>query len=329
VTRVAVVGAGVMGCAAAWALTARGAEVTVHEQFDLDHARGSSHGRSRIVRLAYPEPRWVELADEARTDWRVVEASTGQALLQLLGLVELAATPELTSQAALADRGVEQRFLSTEEALALGVEVPPGWNALYEPTGGIIRADRARRALLEVALRGGARLEAGSRVESLDALPADVVVVTAGAWVQRLVPDVPVRVTRETVAYFRYEGSPLPCVVELGQRAGAHRMYALHDPVHGVKAGAHHAGVVADPDEEGGPDPAILARVSDWVRRRLPRVDPSPAAAETCLYTTTADEEFVLERRGRVVVGSACSGQGFKFAPAVGRRLAELAHGSG
>jgi sarcosine oxidase len=61
------------------------------------------------------------------------------------------------------------------------------------------------------------------------------------------------------------------------------------------------------------------------VRERLPGVDPEPAGSDTCLYTSTVDEEFVFERRGRVVVGSACSGHGFKFAPAVGRRLAELA----
>src|SRR5881227_2557133 len=65
VSRVAVVGAGVMGCAAAWALTARGADVTVYEQYELDHDRGSSHGRSRIVRLSYPEAHWVRLAVEA------------------------------------------------------------------------------------------------------------------------------------------------------------------------------------------------------------------------------------------------------------------------
>ena len=63
------------------------------------------------------------------------------------------------------------------------------------------------------------------------------------------------------------------------------------------------------------------------MRERLPGVAPEPVGAETCLYTTTADESFLLERRGRVVVGSACSGHGFKFAPAVGERLARLALG--
>src|SRR4051812_25105743 len=65
VTRVAIVGAGVMGCAAAWALAARGADVTLYEQFELDHERGSSHGRTRIVRLSYPDASWVRLARES------------------------------------------------------------------------------------------------------------------------------------------------------------------------------------------------------------------------------------------------------------------------
>jgi sarcosine oxidase len=138
-------------------------------------------------------------------------------------------------------------------------------------------------------------------------------------------PDLPVSVTRETIAYFRREGAPPPSVVELNEETGGHAMYALHDPVHGLKAGAHHAGAETDPNEDGDPDAAIVERISAWVRERLPDADPEPAGAETCLYTSTADESFVLERRGRVVVGSACSGHGFKFAPAVGRRLAGLA----
>ena len=88
-TRVAVVGAGVMGCAAAWALAERGADVTLIEQFELDHARGSSHGRTRIFRLAYPEAHWVQLAEEALAGWRELERRAGRELLGLHGLVEL------------------------------------------------------------------------------------------------------------------------------------------------------------------------------------------------------------------------------------------------
>jgi sarcosine oxidase len=186
----------------------------------------------------------------------------------------------------------------------------------------VVFADRARRAFLESA---GVEVETNRRVESTDELDADVVVVTAGSWIRSLVPDVPVKVTRETVAYFKREGPPPPSIVDLNAETGGHGMYSLADPVYGLKAGAHHAGAEADPDADGVPDPAIVDRIASWVRERFPDVDPDPVEAQSCLYTTTADEHFVLERRGRVVVGSACSGHGFKFAPAVGRRLAELA----
>ena len=139
-------------------------------------------------------------------------------------------------------------------------------------------------------------------------------------------PDGPVRATRETVAYFRHPGPPLPSVVELNEHS-RHAMYALHDPVHGLKVGAHFAGREADPDDDEPPSDEIVERIARWVAARFTDIDPTPVAAQTCLYTSTADESFVLERRGRVVVGSPCSGHGFKFAPAIGRRLADLALG--
>jgi sarcosine oxidase len=302
--KVSVVGAGVMGCATAWALRERGAEVTVHEQFGLDHDRGSSHGRTRIFRVAYPDPYWIRFAQEAYAGWQELDPD----LLGLYGLVEVVADPALTSARALDECGVPYRLLDRDEVRALGASVPDGWAALHVADAGVVFADRARHSFIAAA-----------------GLDADVVVVTAGPWVSNLVPDVPVTVTRETVAYFRREGPPPPSIVDLNAETGGHGMYSLHDPVHGLKAGAHHAGSEADPDVEAPPDPAIVERIAAWVRERFPDVDAEPVAAEACLYTTTADQAFLLERRGRVVIGSACSGHGFKFAPAVGRRLAALA----
>ncbi len=316
--RVAVVGAGVMGCATAWALSERGADVTLHEQFELDHDRGSSHGRTRIFRVAYPEVEWIRFAQDAYAGWRDLDPD----LLGLYGLIELVADPELTSARALDECGVPYRLLDAAEVRARGAILPEGWTALLTTDAGVVFADRARHAFLEAAR---VDVETNSRVESTDELDADVVVVTAGSWVRDLVPEVPVTVTRETVAYFKREDPPPPSIVDLNAETGGHGMYSLHDPVHGLKAGAHHAGAEADPDADGAPDPAIVERIAAWVHDRFPDVDPDPVEAQTCLYTTTADQRFVLERRGRVVVGSACSGHGFKFAPAVGRRLAELA----
>jgi sarcosine oxidase len=92
-----------------------------------------------------------------------------------------------------------------------------------------------------------------------------------------------------------------------------------------LKVGAHHAGPEVDPNVPGEPEPALVERNKAWARETYVLADPDPVGAQTCLYTTTPDQSFVLERRRRIVVGSPCSGHGFKFAPAIGQRLAALA----
>jgi monomeric sarcosine oxidase len=323
---VVVIGAGIMGSATARALAGAGHEVLLVEQFRVGHEHGSSHGRSRIVRLAYPEVEFVELAQESFAGWRELEDEAGHALLELNGLLELVESSGQSSQDALEAAGADYELLDAHAARSRWpVGVPEGWTALFQPEAGIVRADLAHRAFVDRALAHGARLEEETRVESLDDIDAKVVVATAGPWVTRFFPDLPVRTTRETVAYFRREGEPLPSVVQLDPETRGHAMYSLHDPLHGLKAGAHHAGANVSPDEPAVPDAALVERIAEWVARTYPDADPNPVAAETCMYTTTADEHFILERRGNVVIGSACSGHGFKFAPAIGTRLATMA----
>ena len=319
-----------MGAATAWQLARRGHDVEIHEQFHVGHMHGSSHGRSRIVRLAYPEPAWVEFAEQAFVGWRELEAESGERLLELHGLLELVGDPATSSRDALDARGAEYELLDAASARARwAVDLPDEWTVLFQPEAGIVRADLAWQAFLDMAAKHGARLREGSRVASLADLDADVVVVTAGPWAGRLLEpegiDLPVKVTRETVAYFKLDGPALPSVVQLDPETRDHAMYSLRDPIHGLKAGAHHAGPETNPDEDGLPDLDLLDSISAWVGRTYRDVDPKPLGAETCVYTTTADESFVLERHGRIVVGSPCSGHGFKFAPAVGDRLARLA----
>jgi monomeric sarcosine oxidase len=323
---VIVVGAGIMGSATAYALARQGRDVQLVEQFRVGNNRGSSHGRSRIVRLAYPEVEFVELAKEAFAGWRELEEASGQELLELNGLLELVESSAQSSADALAAAGAEYELLDGDGAASRWpVGVPDGWTVLFQPEAGIVRADLAHRAFVDGALVHGARLEEETRIESLDELDAKVIVVTAGPWVRNFFPDLPVRTTRETVVYFRREGDPLPVVAQLHPETRGHLIYSLHDPLHGLKAGVHHAGVTVGPDEPGGPDPAVVERVAEWVARMYPDADPEPVAVETCMYTTTVDEQFILERRGKVVIGSPCSGHGFKFAPTIGSRLAALA----
>ena len=200
--------------------------------------------------------------------------------------------------------------------------MPEGSFVVVQPEAGIARADKALAAFrreLDVREAGASARTSSTRTS---------VVVTAGSWVNELLDEpLPVTTTRETLCYFRPDagGRPVPSVVSFKPGRHTHEMYSLHDPEHGLKVGAHHAGPQADPNVPGEPEPGADRAHHRLGERDLRLAEPEPVAAETCMYTTTADESFVLERRGRVVVGSPCSGHGFKFAPAIGERLADLA----
>jgi sarcosine oxidase len=327
----AVVGAGIHGLATARALARRGHEVTIYEQFELDHTRGSSHGASRIFRLSYPEVVWVRLAQESYAGWRDLERETGERLLELSGILELVRTNAEGSRRAFEELGVAFELLDAVEVRRrYPVHVPDGMRALYQADAGIAYANRARHAFLSSARAHGADLVEQQRIVDLDEVEADVVVVTAGAWAKELLApagiDLPVIDTCETVGYFRLASErPVPSVVDFKHAGRGHGTYALHDPVYGLKLGIHQAGAAVDPDDQPGPDPELVELMSEAVARYFPTADPEPAALDTCLYTNTDDERFILERHDRIVVGSACSGHGFKFAPVVGERLAALA----
>jgi sarcosine oxidase len=320
---VAVVGAGVNGLAAAHALVGAGREVVVYEQFELGHNRGSSHGATRIFRLAYPEEKWIRLGIEALEGWRELEEESGEQLLALHGLLEIVRESGQSSQTALQDCGVTCEALTAEAAEErFGVRPANGALILFQPDAGVVYADRALRAFAR-----GLRIVEGRRIESLDDVPEPVVVVTAGPWARGLLApegiDLPVVETRETVAYFRLDGDVPSVVAEVETRG--HGFYSLADPVYGLKVGRHMRGRRADPDQRWEADETTVREIVEWTAARFPRADPEPAHAEACFYTTTDDERFILERHGRIVVGSACSGHGFKFAPAVGKRVAALA----
>ncbi|MBA2461119.1 MAG: FAD-dependent oxidoreductase [Actinobacteria bacterium] len=331
---VAVVGGGVMGLATARSLAQAGRDVAVLEQFELGHDRGSSHGSSRIFRLSYPDAEWVALAQEALPLWRELEAECEEVLLELHGSIDVGEWK--ANRDALASCGAAFEVLDrTEAERRFELRLESGEQALFQAEGGVALADRALRALESSARAHGARLRELARVAAVretgdlveveldgETVRARTVVVSAGAWAPRLV-ELDARPTLETTAYFACD-RPIPSLVD-GTIQGQVLGYALAAPGVGAKAGLHKSGSRVDPDEPGEPDEAMALAAGEWLARRLPAVSPEPVRIETCLYTNLADDRFTLERRGRVVVGSPCSGHGFKFAPLIGRRLAELA----
>lgn len=325
-TEVVVVGAGVMGLATARALAQLGRDVVVCEQFSVGHERGSSHGASRIIRLSYPDARWVRLARASYPLWRELESECGRPLLALHGTLDLGDWE--ANRRSLAACGEPFEVLDAAE-IGRRFPIRAEGSGLYQRDGGIVRADLALAALREGAIAAGSQLREGTRVDSVDEdgeavvageVRAKVAVVTAGAWAPALV-GVDANPTCETTSYFSGE-EPVPSVIDT--TTGDVWGYALVAPGIGLKAGLHQSGPTVEPDEPGATDERIAARTAEWVARRFPGVSET-VRTETCLYTTRTDDEFLLERRGRVVIGSACSGHGFKFAPAIGARLAALA----
>jgi sarcosine oxidase len=337
---VVVIGGGVMGAATARALARRGRDVVLLERFRIGHTRGSSHGRSRIFRLSYDHPAYVRMAMESLPLWRDLEGEAGREVVVLTGGLDVGRTIG-RNVAALEECGVAYEMLTPEEA---GQRFPylrfPDDRVLYQADAGIVLADRAVEAFADSARRHGAEVleetpavevalsGPGVEVRTEDgAYRCQAVVVTAGGWANRVLAGVgielPLRVTRETVAYFRTgDEHRLPSWISWTESLG---MYALRAPGQGLKVGEHDVGPEVDPDDEGPPSEETIERIRAWVLPRYPTADPDPIRAETCLYTNTPDGRFILDRRGPVVIGSPCSGHGFKFASWIGERLAGLA----
>jgi sarcosine oxidase len=350
-----VVGGGVMGAASARALAAQGRETILFEQFELGHVRGSSHGPSRVFRLAYPQPEYVRLAQQALRSWRKLEDEAGEPLLLTAGGLYTGEWAEACG-AALASCGVPRAWLPASEA----AERFPAMSfagldrVLWQEDGGICLADRTIEALVRLAREGGVEVREREEVEHVllddrgimvatpsERVSAPVVVVAAGTWagglLSQLAIELPLRPAFTQVSYFEPAAGQapvsLPTYVEsdledVGLGRGGYWI-----PPHGgqptIKVGAGAPGHTVDPAMGPfGPDADRLERDAGFVAQRLPAFSPEPVATETCLYTMTPDGDFVLERVGSVVICSCCSGHGFKFAPRIGELVAALAMGA-
>jgi sarcosine oxidase len=287
------------------------------------------------------------LAAEA---WARLAAEAGEELLVRTGGLDAGPGAELCA-AALAECGVEHTWLDAGEVRARfpGIAPRPGERMLFQPGSGACLAGRTVAALQRLALRDGATIRASAPVLGIEpqgdevvlhtpagGIAARVAVITAGPWTGGLLAGAVSRVPRLTptvqqIRYFRPRAAgPWPTFIEWTSPEDL-IWYAvpMAGDAPGVKVAAHVPGPPVDPRDGpfGEIDRALDDAAAGFVRERLPGLDPAVLGAETCLYTMTADENFVLDREGPVVVGGGCSGQGFKFGPLLGEMLAGLALG--
>ena len=339
---VLVIGGGIVGAAAALAAARRGQRVALVEAGSLATARGSSKGTARIYApAAYPDETYLELGVRALERWSELEAEAGETLLQRTGALSRGDFAE-REMPALREAGVAADFLSPAAAHdRFGVDLPDDAPLLHQPGAGVIHADRARRALLRIAAAAGAELHGDERVRGMEEHGDHLVVetthrdwlcsaaiVAAGPWSGDLLAaagiDVQLSASVQSVAYFDL-ADPAAQPVALIEFDGE-EPFACWDPGRGMKAAFHARGPAAGPEPDRAEvEPAAIERVTDWVGARFLGFGAALGGVEPCIYTNTVDERFVLDRSERVVVASACNGQGFQFAPETGARAADLA----
>jgi sarcosine oxidase len=350
-----IVGGGAMGLAAAWQLAHRGRQVLLLERETIGHGGGASHGSTRNFNQAYSDPRYVAMLVEAKRLWAELEDESGTTLLDTVGIVNHGTNAAFDDvHAALAAAGIAAEFLPPDEARRRWPGIRFDTRVLYTPQSGRLQADAALTALRDGAIAHGAQVHEGTRVKNLTVLgetrvritteasefESRHVIVTAGAWTQKLIggliPLPALVVTQEQPAYFAahnpqehwpgFNHYPTPDDSAYGYWPS--QIYGMLTPGEGVKVGWHGVGPVTDPDARSfASEPVQLAALRRYVREWLPGADPDNAAEISCTYTTTPDTKFVLQRSGPITVGAGFSGHGFKFTPAVGRILADIAEG--
>jgi sarcosine oxidase len=357
---VIVIGLGAMGSAAAYHLARRGARVLGVDRFAPGHANGSSHGDTRIIReLYYEHPCYVPLVRRAYGLWTDLADESETSLLHITGALMMGA-PDSTlltgCRRSAIEHGVPFDTLSADEIRRRfpAMDPPDAFTGLWDTGAGYLEPETAVRAHLRLAERHGATLRFDERVTGWEAddsgvavtttvgrYHADSLVLTAGAWTAQLVPDLalPLLVERQVLLWLDPElptGSPDPFAFErfpiyLCEYAQDRAVYGFPRLASGVKAGVHHEGELgADPDGiRRTIDDADIAHVRHALRTGVsPLLAGSPVRAHTtCLYTDTPDTHFVIDSHpahANVLIVSACSGHGFKFASAIGEASADL-----
>ncbi len=328
--RVAVVGAGIAGTSAARFLAERGHLVSVFEQFEPGHARGSSHGNSRIVRKAYPDAFYTEIMLEAYPMWAELQAASEIPILHECGLFYFGGADDPNMRAVvsgLGALGVPSLTLDANQAAKLFPHFRLARDEIgsFSHEAGWVHAANAVLATRRLAEAAGATFRQ-RRIEALGELEKsfDRIVLCPGAWMRRFL-DLDVRVTVQSYSYLnaRFGG---PVWIEEGPN------YAYGFPAEpgraSVKLGAHNIRIPFEPDSERD-EREIVSRTADGVldfaRRRLAAPNPQIVESATCLYTLTPNEDFRIGRADeRVFFASACSGHGFKFGPWIGGYLADL-----
>jgi sarcosine oxidase len=354
-----VVGAGLAGAATAWQLALRGHDVTILERTVPASHDGSSHGSARIFRYAYPDEFYTRAVIESKVLWDELNRASGLELITPFGAVDYGPERQPEHLAGiLAETGVEHELLSAADARRRWPHIAFDTPVLWHPGAGVIDAESAVNAMIDQAVKHGARVLTGWNVTGVEktgagyrlvsaggeTLEAGNIIISAGGWLPQLLdrlslpagflaamPEFTVR--QEQAYHFRYlDAAPWPTFIHKSADIQTYGLPGGRDAgFAGQKVAEYNGGkfIPSAAQQTGWVDPANRSRVVDYVRKYLPGLDPEPYAETTCLFTNTPTEDFLIDRADSLTVLSPCSGHGAKFAPLIGRWAADLATGAG
>jgi len=352
---IAVIGLGGTGSAALRFLAGAGHKVTGYERFQIGHRRGSSHGNSRIIRYAYPDPLYTNLMTAAFPLWESLCEKTGRDLMVKCGGVTFAPDghPELAATiAALTSAGVAHTVMSSGDAMQRfpAFRFSNDEVVVFHADAGFLRSGEIVEAQVALARDSGAEVRAGVQVVDVRESQTDVfvrtacgnisfydkVIVAGGAYLPMLFPEVglPLTVTRQQITYVGLEDATkhhcaherMPVWIDASTYWYG---FPTDGRMDGVKIARHQMGDVVDPlvDDRavrGGDDDAAL-RVAE---NRIGGVSGQVVHSEVCLYTNTPNEDFIFDTApggNNVLLVSGCSGHGFKFTILLGKAAATWA----
>ena len=353
---VVVIGGGSMGIATAYYLAKANQKVLVVDQFTVPNIYGSHHGETRILRLGYGNGgTYVPLVKESLSLWKELEEETGRTLYNQTGAISVG-YPGSDFVKETIDSSIkynlEYEKLDAKSLMERwpGITVPDDYVACYDPNSGFLYSEECILAYKELCEKLGVTILENQPVLDLQITDKEVTVltadttfvarkavVTAGAWIPKLLPDLELEIKplRKTFGWFETSeenlyGSQFPCYV-----------FDTHDVGHyygfpdfngkGLKIGRMDLGEVVDPDElnrDFDSTPKEEADLRSFLSRYMPQANGHLNAGKVCLFSMTPDEDFIIDfhpQHENVLIAGGFSGHGFKFASAIGKTLCELA----
>ena len=353
---VVIIGGGSMGIATAYYLAKAEQKVLVVDQFTVPNIYGSHHGETRILRLGYGNGgTYVPLVKESLSLWKELEEETGRTLYNQTGAISVG-YPGSNFVKETIDSSIkynlEYEKLDAKSLMERwpGITVPDDYVACYDPNSGFLYSEECILAYKELCEKLGVTILENQPVLDLQITDKEVTVltadttfvarkavVTAGAWIPKLLPDLELEIKplRKTFGWFETSeenlyGSQFPCYV-----------FDTHDVGHyygfpdfngkGLKIGRMDLGEVVDPDElnrDFDSTPKEEADLRSFLSRYMPQANGHLNAGKVCLFSMTPDEDFIIDfhpQHENVLIAGGFSGHGFKFASAIGKTLCELA----